>query len=152
MRRITASCWKSFSPNKRDVGPHRAKQLGDDGRDPVEVARPRLAFPAIAQSLHAHRRREARRIHVRRSRQPEQVAARFGEHRGVLLLLPRITVEVFVRPKLERVDEDGGGDTVRLAPRFLDQSQMCPAWSAPMVGTSARLFPPALKAMRAAVS
>ena len=53
MRRITASCWKSFSPNNGDVGPDRQQQLGDDRRDAVEMARPRLAFPALG---HARRR------------------------------------------------------------------------------------------------
>ena len=143
IRRITASCWKSFSPNKRDVGPHRAKQLGDDGRDPVEMARPRLAFPAIAQALHAHRRREARRIHIllpagSQSRsQPASV-----QHRGVLLLLPRVAVEVLVRPELQRIDEDGGGDPVRAAPRFLDQARCARRgahpWSEPAPGFSPR--------------
>ena len=32
-----------------DVGPNRAQQFGDDRRDPVEMAGPRLAFPAIAE-------------------------------------------------------------------------------------------------------
>ncbi len=88
------------------------------------MAGTRLAFPAIAETLHANRRREARRIHVLWPRHPQQVAAGGRQHFRVLFLLPGIAREVLVRSELQRIDEDGRGDTVGGVPRLFDQPHM----------------------------
>ncbi len=108
----------------RDVGANGAEQLGHHGGDAVEMPGPSLPVPAIAQALDADRRGETRRIHVLSLGQPQQVATRLLQHLGVLLLLPRVAVEVLVRPELQRIDENGGDNPIRAAPRFLDQGDV----------------------------
>ena len=77
-----------------DVGPHRQQQLGDDRRDAVEMAGPRLAFPALRHAGDMDRGREAGRIDVVDAGQPQQIAPGLLEHARVLALLPRIALKV----------------------------------------------------------
>jgi hypothetical protein len=107
-----------------DVRPHRAQQFCNDRRNTVEMPGPRLPFPAVADSLHADRRREASWIDFAGPRKPEQVAARLLQHGGVLLFLAGIAIEVLVRAELERIDEDRRCDTVGDTPCFRDQFEM----------------------------
>ena len=49
MRRMMASCWKSFWPNSGDVGSRGPEQLRDDGGDAAEVARAQRPFEPIGE-------------------------------------------------------------------------------------------------------
>ena len=82
IRRITASCWKSFSPNKATSGRTASSSLATTVATPSKW--PGRASPSQRSDTpdDADRGREAVGIDVVDRRQPQQVAAGFLEHRA----------------------------------------------------------------------
>jgi hypothetical protein len=61
----------------RDVGPYGEEELGDDGRDPSEVARPERALHRLTERPGIDVGLEAGGVHGRRGRHVERVDAGF---------------------------------------------------------------------------
>ncbi len=75
MRRITASCCQSFSPNSATSGRTWLNSLHDHRRHPVEMAGPRRAAQALAHAGDRDGGGEAVGIHFLDRGRPQQVDA-----------------------------------------------------------------------------
>ncbi len=115
---------KVLFTEKSYIRADRAQQLGHDGGNAVKVARASLSLPAFAQPLDRNGRCETRRIDLISLRQPKKVAACFGKHLRVPLLLARVASEVLVGAELQRVHENGRGNDLRPSLGLFDESKM----------------------------
>ncbi len=106
MRRMMASCWKSFWPNTAAFGRTRLNNFATTVHTPTEMPRPRSAAQAAGEQRFVHRDRRARGVHARRVRVEHDVHAAFPAPREVGAQRARVFGEVFLRPKLQRVDEN----------------------------------------------
>ncbi len=98
---------------QRDIGPHLVEQLGDDCRNAIEMARPRRAVESVADARHRNIGGKTVRVHFLGRWQPQDRAARVGQHPRILQFAPGVAREVFGRAELLRIDEDRGDDLVR---------------------------------------
>ena len=140
MRRITASCWKSFSPNTATSGRTASNSLATTVATPSKW--PGRAAPSqrSRQPGDMDRGREAGRIDVAR---PPGIHSRSqpacSSMRASSLSLPRIALEILAGRRTAVGLTKIVATTVS-ARRFASStSARCPACSAPIVGTSAIL-------------
>src|SRR5579885_2594887 len=103
---------------------HYMEELCNDGRDALEVAGTELTVENARESRHLDARGSLRAvgIYLDNVRHEHQVAARVGQHSGVLRWRARIMREVLVGTELHRIDEDAGDKTIPVAARQLDQA------------------------------
>ena len=104
-----------------DIRPDGQQKLRDDGRDALEVPGPSLPLPAIRHAAHAHGRGEPLRVNISEPRKPHQIASGSLKQAQILGFPPRVTVQVFARAELHRIDENARRDLVRTVLRLCDQ-------------------------------
>ena len=91
----------------RDIGQRGDQELGDHGRDTLEMRRPETVFESgDGGTGQRDRRRKARRIDFRHRRGEDGIDADGAELFEIGLECPRISVEIFARRELRRIDED----------------------------------------------
>ena len=104
-----------FAAEVGPVGLHDVEQLADDGGDAAEVSGPRCPLQAISEVLYVHEGAEVVRIHRACFRYEDGIHAPFFEHGKVARQVAGVGSEVFVRPKLQGIDEYRGPAQVVLS-------------------------------------
>ena len=106
-----------LAPEERRARPDDREQLGDDGRDTVEVGGPRGPAQIVGEAGDVNRReRPPARIHLGDRRREHRVDALGDALREVAGEVAGVAVEIFAGAELQRVDEDGDHDEIaRLA-------------------------------------
>ena len=116
----------------------QVKQLEHHGQHAAEEARPELALEDLP-----HRARIdghlglTSGIHLGGGRREDELSPRAGAPGQVLVQGLRITIKIFTRPELQRVDEDRDDHAPRgpASVRAARSSRSWPTCRAPMVGT-----------------
>ena len=90
----------------------RGQQLGDHGRDAVEVPRSCGAFHGLGQAGYPHRGGEPVRVHRCGGRDEDDVDSFGIAGAQVVVERPWVVIEVAAFAELERIDEDRHDDGV----------------------------------------
>ena len=109
----------------RDVGADDVEQLGDHGRDAVEMAAAAVgALERLGHAADRHGGREARRVDLLGCGREQVVDPELGGELGVALGVTRVRGQVGRVVELGRVDEQRDDDDVALLARAPHQRQM----------------------------
>jgi len=109
----------------------------------------RLALPTLGYARNANAGRKAGWIDVHDRRQPQQITADLHQHLRILLLAPWVAAEILAGTNCIGLTKIVAATLS--ARRFASSiNAMCPACSAPMVGTNASV-PRAIRRARASI-
>ena len=124
MRRITASCCQSFSPNTATCGRTAWKSLVTTVVTPRKwPGRVRPQSGSVSPG-HLDGGGEALGVHGARGRRVDHVDAGGGALRDVVVERPRIALEVVAPVELHRVHEDRDDDALGVASRHAHQLEV----------------------------
>ena len=118
------TCWASFAPKKAQSGRDDIEKLEDDGRHTPEMPGPGLAAEPVLEAADFDVGPVAGGIDLRGVGIEEAVDARLLQVGRVFLEVPRVFLEVLVRPELGGIDEDADDGDIGPLFRFMDEAEV----------------------------
>ena len=100
------------------------EQLVDDGRHTLEGRRSRYAAECRRDFFHRYMGGKMRSVHVLRFRMKDNIHAFFLAEGAVRLQIAGISGQIFVRPELDRIDEDADDDAVIFRAGSVDEASV----------------------------